>query len=49
MYFFGTTDKGALDYKVGETMRFTLTLRDGGKTVFPDGVIRYKIEADGKM
>lgn len=48
MYFFCKTDKAALDYRVGETMRFTLTLRDGGKTVYPDGVIKYKLEADGK-
>lgn len=48
MYFFGETDKGALDYNVGEIMRFTLTVRDGGKTVYPDGVIKYKLEADGK-
>lgn len=48
MNFFGTTDKDALSYKAGEQIRFTLTLRDGGKTVYPDGVIKYKIEADGK-
>ena len=48
MYFFCKTDKGALDYKAGETMRFTLTLREDGKTVAPEGVIKYKIEADGK-
>lgn len=48
MYFFCKTDKNALGYKAGETMRFTLTLRKDGKTVYPDGVIRYKIEADGK-
>ena len=48
MYFFCKTDKGALDYKAGETMQFTLTLREDGKTVAPSGVIKYKIEADGK-
>ena len=48
MYFYCETDKGALGYKAGEEMKFTLTLREDGKTVCPDGVIKYKIEADGK-
>ena len=41
MYFFCKTDKGALDYKAGETMQFTLTLREDGETVsemFSEGV-----------
>ncbi|MBO4216864.1 MAG: acetylxylan esterase [Clostridia bacterium] len=48
MYFYCETDIRPLDYRVGEKMRFTLTLREGGATVFPDAVVRYRIEADGK-
>lgn len=48
MYFFCKTDKNALDYKAGETMKFTMTLREDGMTVAPEGVIRYTVEADGK-
>ena len=49
MYFFCRTDKPALSYEVGEEMRFTLTLRENGADVFPDGVIKYAVEADGMI
>ncbi len=48
MYFFCDTDKPPLDYSEGEIMKFTLTLRENGQTVFPDAVIRYKVERDGR-
>ena len=48
MYFYCETDKMPLDYSVGERMIFTLTIRENGATVFPDAIVRYRIEADGK-
>lgn len=48
MYFYAKTDKNALLYKAGEAAKFSLTLREDGKTVFPNGIIKYKIETDGK-
>jgi len=47
MYFYGKTDKDALSYKAGQTAIFTLTLREDGRTVFPRGTVKFRIEADG--
>lgn len=48
MYFYCETDRPPLDYGTGDRIRFTLTLRENGTTVFPDATIRYRIESDGK-
>lgn len=48
MYFYCETNKNALAYRASEEAEFTLTLRENGKTVRPDGVIKYAVETDGR-